>query len=68
MPCYKTSKSMMTAACYKSGNNNDKSYNNDKSDNNEDKICLLLRRWGWGGHVLDHVLDHMFIGFVTTAL
>ena len=37
MPYYKSGKSMLMAARYKSGNN-------DKSDNNEDKICLLLRR------------------------
>ena len=38
MPCYENGKLMMTAAYYKSGNNND------KSDINEDKVCLLLRR------------------------
>ena len=38
MPCYKSGKSIMTTACYKSGNDDD------KSDNNEDKVCLLLRR------------------------
>ena len=37
MPCYESGKSMITMACYKSGND-------DKSDNNEDKVCLLLRR------------------------
>ena len=21
--------------------------NNDKFDNNKDKVCLLLKRWGW---------------------
>ena len=68
----------MTAACYKSGNNDD------KSDNNEDKVYLLLKRWGLIGHVLnqmfdhalnhmldhmlDHILDNMIIGFITTAL
>ena len=36
MSCYNSSKLMITAACYKSGN--------DKFDNNENKICLLLRR------------------------
>ena len=41
----------MTAIFYKSYNN--------KSNNNEDKVCLLLRRWGLVDHVLDHVLDHM---------
>ena len=35
---------MMTAACYKSGNDDNESDNNDKSDNNKNKICLLLRR------------------------
>ena len=35
---YKSDKSMITAVCYKSGNNDD------KSDNNKDKICLYLRR------------------------
>ena len=29
---------MMSVACYKNGNNDD------KSDNNEDKVYLLLRR------------------------
>ena len=38
MPCYKNGKSMITAACYKSGNDDN------KSDNNKDKICLLLRK------------------------
>ena len=38
MFCYKNDKSIMTAVCYKSGDDND------KSDNNEDKICLLLKR------------------------
>ena len=52
----------MTTTCYEIGNDDD------KSDNNEDKVCLLLIRWGWVGHVLDHVLDHMIIDFVTTAL
>ena len=38
MLCYKSSESMMTTACYKSGNDND------KSENNKDKVCLLLKR------------------------
>ena len=38
MPYYKSDKSIMTAACNKSG------VDNDKSDNNEDKICLLLKK------------------------
>ena len=38
MACYESGKSMITAACYNSGNNND------KFDNNKDKVCLLLRR------------------------
>ena len=38
MPCYKSGKSIMTAVCYESGNNND------ESNNNKDKICLLLKR------------------------
>ena len=42
---------MIMVACYKSGN--------DESDNNEDKVYLLLRRWGLVGHMLDHLLDHM---------
>ena len=66
MPCYKSSKLMMTAACYKNGDDND------KFNNNEDKVCLLLRRWGLVGHildhVLDHVLDHMIISLMTMAL
>ena len=62
MPSYKSGKLMMTAVCYKSGNDDD------KSNNNEDKVCLLLRRWGLVGHVLNHVLDHMIIGLVTTTL
>ena len=68
MPRYKSGESMMTVACYESGNDDDKSDNNDKFDNNEDKVCSLLKRWGWVGHVLDHVLDHMIIGLVITAL
>ena len=36
MPCYKNRKSMITAACYKSDND-------DKSDNNKDEVCLLLK-------------------------
>ena len=56
---------MMTAACYKSGNN-------DESDNNEDNVCLFLRRWGLVGHMLDHLLDyvlnHMIIALVTKIL
>ena len=58
----------MTANCFKSSNDYNESDNRDKSDNNEDKICSLLRRWVWVGHILDHVLDHMIIDFVTTAL
>ena len=38
MLCYKTGKLLMTAVCYKSVNDDD------KSGNNEDKVCLLLRR------------------------
>ena len=68
IPCYKSDKSMMTAACYESGNDNDKSNNNDKSHNNEDKICLLLKKWGWVSHVLDYMLDYIIIGLVTTVL
>ena len=50
MPCYKSGKSMMTTACYKNSNDdnksnyNDKSDNNDESNNNKDKVCSLLRR------------------------
>ena len=70
MPYYESDKSMITIACYKSGNDND------KSDNNEDKICLLLKRWDLVNHlldhilnhVLDHMLNHMIIGLVTIAL
>ena len=55
MPCYESSKSVMTVTCYKSGN--------DKSDNNENKVCLLLKRWGLVSHILnymlDQILDHM---------
>ena len=36
----------MTVAWYKNGNDDNKSDNNDESDNNEDKIYLLLRKWG----------------------
>ena len=36
--CYKSGKLMMMAACYESGNNND------KSDNSENKVYLLLKR------------------------
>ena len=53
MPFYKSGKFMMMIACYKSDNND---Y---KSDNNEDKVCLLLTRWGLVGHVFDYMLDHM---------
>ena len=45
MPRYENSELKMTVACYKSGNNDDKSNNNDESDNNKDKVNLLLRRW-----------------------
>ena len=63
-------KSMMSTACYKNGNNND------KCDNNKDKVCLLLRRWGLVDqilnhvldHMLDHMLDYMLIRLVTMAL
>ena len=74
MPCYKSGKLMMLMAHYKSGNDDDESDNNnkydinDKSDNNENKICLLLKRWVWVGHILDHVLDQIIIGLVTTPL
>ena len=44
---------MMTASCYVSGNDDD------KSNNNKDKVCLFLKRWGLVDHVLDHVLDYM---------
>ena len=44
MPSFESGKLMMTATCYKSGNDDDKSDNNDESENNRDKICLLLRR------------------------
>ena len=43
----------MMAACYKNGNDNN------KANNNENKVCLLLRRWGLVGYILDHVLDHV---------
>ena len=62
MPYYKNGESIMITACYKSGDNDD------KSDNNEDKNCLLLRRLGLASHILDHMLDHMIIGLVTMAL
>ena len=52
---------MMTPAFQKNGND-------DKFDNNKNKVYLLLRRWGLISDVLDHVLDHMIIAFVTTAL
>ena len=51
---------MITTACYKSGND-------DKSDNNKDKVCSLFKMI-LVGYVLDHVLDHMILGLVTTAL
>ena len=41
MLCYKSGKSIIMVACYNSGKDDD------KFDNNEDKLCLLLRRWGW---------------------
>ena len=62
IPCYKSGKLMMTAACYEIGNNDD------KSNNNKDKICLLWRRWDLVGQILDYVLYHMIIGFMTTEL
>ena len=37
---YKSGKSIMTPTCHKSGNDY-------KFNNNEDKVCSLLRRWGW---------------------
>ena len=53
MLCYKSGKSMIKVACYKSGNDND------KSNNNEDKVCLLLKRWSLMGYMLDDMLNHM---------
>ena len=41
MLCYKSGKLMIMAACYKSGNNDN------KSNNNENKICFFLKRWVW---------------------
>ena len=38
MPHNKSGKLIMTAACYKSANDND------ESDDNEYKVCLLLKR------------------------
>ena len=38
MPCYKSGKSIMTAVCYKSGNDDD------KSNDNEDKVDLVLKK------------------------
>ena len=64
----------MIAACYKSGNNND------KFDNNKDKDYLLLKRWVLMNYMLDHMLDHVLdqmldhmldhiiTGLMTTAL
>ena len=37
MPCYESGESIMRAACYKIGNNND------KFDNNKDKVCSFLK-------------------------
>ena len=51
MAHYKSGESMMTAARYESGNDKN------KSDNNKDKVCSLLKRWDWMGHVLDYILD-----------
>ena len=42
MACYKSGESMLTAAQYKSGNNDDQSDNNDKFDNNKDKVGLVM--------------------------
>ena len=65
---------MMTAARYKSSNNDN------GCDNNKDKVCLLLKRSGLVSHILDHmrdyvlnhlldsILDKMIIDFITTAL
>ena len=50
----------MTAACYKS--------RDDESDNNKDKVLLASKKMMLVGHVLDHVLNHIIIGLVTTAL
>ena len=68
LPYYESGKSIIMATCYKNGNNNNKSDNNDKFDNNGDKVCLLLRKWGWLGHMLDYVLNHIIIDLVTIAL
>ena len=74
IPWYKSGKSIMTAAYYKSGNDDN------KFDNNKYKVYLLLKRWGLLGYVLyhilynvldymlDYILDHRIISFVTTAL
>ena len=58
----------MSVDRYESDNDDDEFDHNDKSDNNEDKVCLLLRRWVWLGHVLDQMLNHMIIGLVTMVL
>ena len=42
---------MMTAACYKSGNN-------DKSDNNEDKVCLLFKDDVGGSRIRSRVRSY----------
>ena len=64
----------MTAARYKSSNDDN------ESDYNENKVYLLPKRWDLVGHMLDyfldhvldymlnHMLDYIIIGLVTTAL
>ena len=42
--------------------------NNDKFDNNKCKVCLLLRRYGWVGHMLDQILNHIIISLMTMIL
>ena len=68
MSNYESGESMMTAIQYKSADNDDEADNSDNFNNNENKICLLLGRSSWINHMLDHVLDYIIIGLVTTTL
>ena len=42
--------------------------NDDKSDNHQANVYLLLIKMKLVGHVLNYILDHIFVGLVTTIL
>ena len=51
--------------------NNDSGFwqvKDDKSNNNENKVYLLLIRMKMMSHILDNILDHIIVSFVTIEL